>query len=46
MEKLIRIAEEEIRRDPAMWFWVHDRWKDGKRRYRDRKHFRTPMTGN
>ena len=21
MEKLIRIAEEEIRRDPAMWFW-------------------------
>ena len=46
MEKLIRIAEEEIRRDPAMWFWVHDRWKDGKRRYRDRKHFSTPMTGN
>ena len=33
MEKLIVIAEQEIVQDPAMWFWVHDRWKDGKKRY-------------
>ena len=34
MEQLIVIAENEIIQDPAMWFWVHDRWKDGKERYR------------
>jgi len=34
MEQLIVIAEHEIVQDPAMWFWVHDRWKDGKERYR------------
>ncbi len=33
MEALIAIVEQEIRSDPAMWFWVHDRWKDGKKRY-------------
>jgi len=31
---LISIAEKEIKRDPAMWFWVHDRWKDGRERYK------------
>lgn len=34
MEELIAIAEREIRMDPAMWFWVHDRWKDGRERYK------------
>lgn len=34
MEALIAIVEQEIRVDPAMWFWVHDRWKDGKKRYK------------
>ncbi len=33
MKKLIVIAEQKIVQDPAMWFWVHDRWKDGKKRY-------------
>jgi KDO2-lipid IV(A) lauroyltransferase len=22
-----RAYEKAIRRDPANWFWVHDRWK-------------------
>ena len=35
-EQLIEILEMEISHDPAMWFWVHDRWKDGRRRF-DRK---------
>jgi len=26
-----RAFETAIRRDPANWFWVHDRWKDRKR---------------
>ncbi len=34
MEELIIIAEQEIIQDPAMWFWVHDRWKDGRATYR------------
>lgn len=32
-EKLIRILEDEIRQNPPMWFWVHDRWKDGRQRF-------------
>jgi len=32
-EKLVRILEEEIKADPAMWFWAHDRWKDGRQRF-------------
>ena len=24
--------EAAIRRDPANWFWVHNRWKPGKHR--------------
>lgn len=27
--------EVAIRRDPANWFWVHNRWKEGKWRERD-----------
>ena len=23
--------------DPVMWFWVHDRWKDGRERFAVRK---------
>lgn len=34
MNKLMVIAEQEIVKNPAMWFWVHDRWKDGKKRYK------------
>jgi len=32
-EKLIQILENEIRSNPPMWFWVHDRWKDGRQRF-------------
>jgi KDO2-lipid IV(A) lauroyltransferase len=32
-EKLIAILEQEIRSNPPMWFWVHDRWKDGRERF-------------
>jgi len=31
--KLIKILENEIRSNPPMWFWVHDRWKDGRKRF-------------
>ncbi len=34
-EKLAAILEEEISSDPSMWFWVHDRWKDGRRRFKN-----------
>ena len=36
-EELMLIAEHEIISDPSMWFWVHDRWKDGKKKYKDKK---------
>lgn len=32
-EKLMAILEQEIRSNPPMWFWVHDRWKDGEARF-------------
>ena len=35
--KLMVILEQEIRSDPSMWFWVHDRWKDGKKRFKPKK---------
>ena len=42
MRKLVDILEQEVREDPTMWFWVHDRWKDGHQRfdrnYKERKH--------
>ena len=28
---VLRIQEKHVRRDPANWFWVHRRWKDGGR---------------
>lgn len=33
MRELVSILEQEVREDPAMWFWVHDRWKDGRKRF-------------
>ena len=36
-EELMLIAEHEIISDPGMWFWVHDRWKDGKKKYKIKK---------
>ena len=33
-EKLMEILEQEIRSNPPMWFWVHDRWKDGRKRFK------------
>lgn len=35
--QLIQILEKEIRSNPAMWFWVHDRWKDGRQRFEIKK---------
>jgi KDO2-lipid IV(A) lauroyltransferase len=32
MAEVNRRYEAAIRRDPANWFWVHNRWKDGKHR--------------
>ena len=37
MEELMLLAEHEIISDPSMWFWVHDRWKDGKKKYKNKK---------
>ena len=36
-EKMMAILEQEISENPPMWFWVHDRWKDGKERFRTKK---------
>jgi KDO2-lipid IV(A) lauroyltransferase len=36
-DKLMAILEQEIRSNPYMWFWVHDRWKDGKKRFKPKK---------
>jgi len=35
--QLTNILEHEIISDPEMWFWVHDRWKDGRRRFGGKK---------
>ena len=34
-KKLITILEQEVRDNPPMWFWVHDRWKDGEKRFKE-----------
>ena len=34
-KKLIAILEQEVRDNPPMWFWVHDRWKDGEKRFKE-----------
>ena len=31
--QLIKILETEIRSNPPMWFWAHDRWKDGRQHF-------------
>ena len=31
------MLEHEIISHPEMWFWVHDRWKDGRERFAVRK---------
>lgn len=35
--KLVDILEMEIINHPEMWFWVHDRWKDGRKRFGKKK---------
>ncbi len=30
---LVKVLEREVKEDPAMWFWAHDRWKDGRKRF-------------
>lgn len=37
MRKLVDILEMEIINHPEMWFWVHDRWKDGRQRFGKKK---------
>lgn len=37
MLEVNRAFEAAIRRDPANWFWVHNRWKPGKWRNRESK---------
>ena len=32
-KQLVDVLEEEIKTDPDMWFWAHDRWKDGRQRF-------------
>ncbi len=31
--KMVTVLEQEIIDHPEMWFWVHDRWKDGRQRF-------------
>lgn len=33
-KELMLILEHEIIKNPSMWFWLHDRWKDGKKRFK------------
>ena len=35
--QLVDILEQEITAHPEMWFWVHDRWKDGRKRFGKKK---------
>ncbi len=36
-KQLVTILEHEIINDPDMWFWVHDRWKDGRKKFDAKK---------
>ena len=31
MRDINQAFEEAVRRDPANWFWVHDRWKAARK---------------
>ena len=31
--QMLIVLEQEIIEHPEMWFWVHDRWKDGRERF-------------
>ncbi len=35
-KQMVTILEHEIIVHPEMWFWVHDRWKDGRQRFRNK----------
>lgn len=35
--KLVTVLEHEIIASPEMWFWAHDRWKDGRKKYAPKK---------
>lgn len=35
--QMVTILEHEIINHPEMWFWVHDRWKDGRQRFGRKK---------
>lgn len=35
--QMLTVLEHEIITYPEMWFWVHDRWKDGRKRFRNKK---------
>lgn len=34
--QMVTILEHEIIAHPEMWFWVHDRWKDGRQRFKNK----------
>lgn len=36
-KQMVTILEHEIIAHPEMWFWVHDRWKDGRQRFHNKK---------
>ena len=36
-KQMVNILEQEIIMHPEMWFWVHDRWKDGRQRFGKKK---------
>lgn len=35
-KQMVTILEHEIIAHPEMWFWVHDRWKDVRQRFRNK----------
>ncbi len=43
-QRFHRFLEDEIRKDPAKWFWVHRRWK--RKEGRKRRHRKAMSEGN
>jgi KDO2-lipid IV(A) lauroyltransferase len=41
-----RAFEKAIRRDPANWFWVHNRWKPARLKLRRNRHFAEAVVGS